>query len=271
MKKISLKIFIGLIWIQNSFSQISCDIENRPFQDGEYLEYNVTYEWGFVTIKAGEVIFEVNDEKKLGKNVYHFEGTGRTYDNYDWIYKVRDKYDTWVDTMDLSPHEFFRTADEGGNKYSNHYVFDRTVDSIYVETAIEDLVTYDTLGYQNCLFDILSLVYYCRTIDFDSLVINQKVPLKIILGGEKSEIYVRYLGKEVQEVDDVGSFNTVKFSALLVEGSIFSKGEDMYIWLTDDKNRFPVRVQAEIWVGSVNSVLRSYKGLKYPVISKIED
>ncbi|MBT6438379.1 MAG: DUF3108 domain-containing protein [Flavobacteriales bacterium] len=270
--KIPLTIFYFLIHSCVSlFGQSGCGIESKPFQDGEYLEYNVTYDWGFVTLNAGEVIFEVNNEKKSGKDVYHIEGTGRTYENYDWMYKVRDKYDTWVDTTDLSPNEFWRTADEGGAKYSNYYTFDRTVDSIYTKSTTEDIEKLDTLAHEDCLFDVLSLVYYCRTVNFDSLEINQKVPLVLILGGERTEIFIRYLGKEVQEVEDVGSFNTIKFSALLVEGSMFSGGEDMYIWLTDDKNRLPIRVQAEIWVGSVNSVLRSYKGLKYSVISKIED
>ncbi|MBL4623824.1 MAG: DUF3108 domain-containing protein, partial [Flavobacteriales bacterium] len=101
--------------------------------------------------------------------------------------------------------------------------------------------------------------------------INQKVPLVLILGGERTEIYVRYLGKEQVEIEGVGTFSTVKFSALLIEGTMFSGGEDMYIWLTDDKNRFPVRVKADILIGSVNAILKQYSGLKYPLVSKINE
>lgn len=124
---------------------------------------------------------------------------------------------------------------------------------------------------EDCLFDVLSLVYYCRTLDFSSYELNQKVPLTLILDGERTEIYIRYLGKEEMEVDDVGTFNTIKFSALLVEGSMFSGGEDMFIWVTDDKNRFPVRVQADILIGSVNATIDDWKGLKYSLTSKQKD
>ncbi|MBL4652063.1 MAG: DUF3108 domain-containing protein [Flavobacteriales bacterium] len=252
-------------------AQTGCEISNKPFQDGELLTYNVSYDWGFITLNAGEVVFEVNEENKFDNRVYHLEGTGRTYENYDWMYKVRDKYDTWVDTTDLSTFLFYRTANEGGKKYANYYTFNREIDSIYTKSITEKETVYDTLAYENCLFDVLSLVYYCRTIDFTSLELNQKIPLTLILDGKRTEIYVRYLGTELQEIEDIGTFNTVKFSALLIEGAMFSGGEDMYIWLTDDKNRFPVRVQADILIGSVNAILKEYSSLKYPLTSIINE
>ncbi len=110
----------GVVW-----SQSACDLVHRPFRAGEFLEYEVSYDWSFITFNAGEVTFKVSEEERFGKSVYHLEGYGSTYESYDWIYKVRDKYDTWIDTTDLSPNLFYRTADEGGHKYANHYNFNR--------------------------------------------------------------------------------------------------------------------------------------------------
>ncbi|MBL4625184.1 MAG: DUF3108 domain-containing protein, partial [Flavobacteriales bacterium] len=166
MKTHHIIFFVFLVCCLISKAQTGCELSSKPFQDGELLEYNVSYDWGFITLNAGEVIFEVNEEEKFDKPVYHLQGTGRTYENYDWMYKVRNRYDTWVDTTDLSPNLFSREADEGGSKYSNYYTFDRQVDSIYTKSTIEEKVVYDTLAYEDCLFDVLSLVYYCRTINF---------------------------------------------------------------------------------------------------------
>ncbi len=135
----------------------------------------------------------------------------------------------------------------------------------------EDEVVYDTLSYEACLFDVLSLVYYCRTIDLESYDIDEKIPLSLMLDGKKTEIYIRYLGKETQAIEGMGTFKALKFSALLVEGAMFSGGEDMYVWVTDDSNRFPVRVQAEILIGSVNATLKGYENLKYPVQAKLNN
>jgi len=45
------------------------------------------YNWNFVWLSAGEVIFEIKDEG----DYYHIDVTGRTYASYEWFCKVRDK------------------------------------------------------------------------------------------------------------------------------------------------------------------------------------
>jgi hypothetical protein len=57
---------------------------------------------------------------------------------------------------------------------------------------------------------------------------------------------------------------------LLIEGTIFKGGEDMYVWVTDDKNRIPVLVEAKILIGSVKAYLESAKGLRNSSDARIE-
>ena len=86
----------------------------------------------------------------------------------------------------------------------------------------------------------------------------------ILLDGKIFPLYVRYLGKEQYTSTTLGKFNCIKFRPLLVEGSIFRKGEHMTVWVTDDENKLPLYIETEIIVGTVKVSLHAYKGLRHP-------
>ncbi len=85
---------------------------------------------------------------------------------------------------------------------------------------------------------------------------------------QEYDLYVRYEGKEKYETK-LGTFNCIKFKPLLVEGDVFKEGEGMTVWVTDDQNRIPVRVESDLMVGRVTCDLKSYGGTKYPFTSKV--
>ena len=120
----------------------------------------------------------------------------------------------------------------------------------------------DTLHNQSDVFDVLSAIYQCRSLDFNLIKINEKIPVKIVLDGKVYPLYVRLIGKEIIKDRSDKKYRCIKFSALLVEGSIFKGGEDMNIWVTDDENRVPVLVEAKILIGSVKVYLNRTEGLK---------
>lgn len=70
-----------------------CASTNNTFNVGETLVYKIYYNWNFVWIPAGEVVFKVFDEG----DKYHYQAKGRTYESYEWFYVVKDDYDSWVD------------------------------------------------------------------------------------------------------------------------------------------------------------------------------
>jgi hypothetical protein len=82
-------------------------------------------------------------------------------------------------------------------------------------------------------------------------------------------LYVRYLGKE-QIKTKYGTFNAIKFRPLLIEGTLFKGGEKMTVWVTDDANHLPVRVDSPILVGSVKVDLMDYSKVRNPVTSLIK-
>ena len=76
------------------------------------------------------------------------------------------------------------------------------------------------------------------------------------------------MGKEVIKTK-YGKFRAIRFKPLLVKGTIFEGGEKMEVWISDDNNKIPLRVESPISVGSVKVDMMSYRNLRYPLTSLI--
>jgi len=127
----------------------------------------------------------------------------------------------------------------------------------------------DTIKITECTYDVLSILYYTRNIDYSALYPGDTIPVTILLDNELTNIYFRYLGKENIRVRGFGKFGCIKFSVYLVEGTLFEGGEDMEVWVTDDENRIPLKINSPILVGSVKARIISMKGVKHPLNSRI--
>lgn len=247
-----------------------CFNTNFAFQVGEKITYNVAYNWHFIWINAGYVEFEVKNAKFMERDVYHFDAYGTTFKAYDWFFKVRDSFEAYLDMKSLKPLWFERKTYEGGYSVHNEYIFDHRNKRIFSFTENSNKpFSRDTLTLPSCTFDVISLSYYARNLDFNDLEVNDTVPVSAIIDNELFNLYIRYLGKEVIKTKDGSKYNCIKFSALLVEGTIFKGGEDLFVWVTDDKNRIPVLVEAKILVGSVKALLISTRGLRNKITAKL--
>ena len=105
--------------------------------------------------------------------------------------------------------------------------------------------------------------------NFKNLQVNEKVYLNFFLDNELFPSYFKYLGKEIIQTK-FGKFKAIKIAPLLVKGSMFEGGEHMTIWVTDDENHIPIRIETPIIVGSIKVDMKSYEGLRYPLSSLIE-
>ena len=249
-----------------------CGARNTTFKVGEEISYDIFYNWGFIWLNAGWVDFKVKETIYQGKSVYFFDGVGETRENYDWIYKVRDRYQSYANKETLMPIWFYRINHEGNFDIENKYYFHHDKKIAYSFTENSDKpYSEDTIQIKECTLDLLSMIYHARNIDMTNIKVNDKIPINCVIDNEIFDIYIRYLGKEEMTDKQGQTFKCLKFSALLVEGTIFKGGEDMFIWLTDDENRVPVMVQAKILIGSVKAFWTGYKNLRYPVESLIKN
>ena len=247
-------------------SSVCSEAVNVPFQSGEELVYKVYYNLNFVWISAGEATFKVTDEGSR----YHFSATGVTYDSYEWFYKVRDYYDTYADKQTLLPQTSIRHIKE--NRYSIYDKVDfdqKNRKATYSRGQVQERATlHGTLPLSDCMHDILSIIYYCRSLDYSAVQNGQDFPAKIMLDEETFSLKYRFMEREEKSIRGLGKFSTLRFSPQLVAGNVFKENAQMKIWASDDANKVPLMIESPVAVGSVKIVLKSYKGLRYDLSSQ---
>ncbi len=254
MIKIGFTLVLSILAIPLSAGSEFCGVNNTAFLSGERTTFKVFYNVIGIYVDAGTTTFSVNTEKYNGLPVYHVVGEGRSNSRYDWIFKVRDKYESYIDTATLRPYKFIRNVDEGGYKKYENITFNHEAG-----TAVS---TKGVFKIPDCIQDVLSAIFYARNIDFDKYKPGDKIPFTLFMDDEVHELYVRYLGKETVKTR-YGKFKSVKFKPLLIGGTMFEGGERMTVWVSDDKNRLPLRIESPISVGSVKVDMMGYLNLRY--------
>lgn len=257
------KIFFFLFFIP-IISNSQCLTKNVAFKSGEKLNYQIYYNWGFIWMNAGEVYFNVDTTVYNSKKAFLFDSYGSTYPKYDFIFKVRDSYKSIVDRETLLPMKFTRNVSEGSEKIDVTNIFDYRKKTIYnfCKSNKKSMII-DTLKLTPCIFDVLSIIYYTRNIDFSKSKLNDKIPITIILDNEIHQLYIRYLGIETIKDKSQKSHECIKFKPLLVDGTIFKGGEDMTVWVSKDNNKIPILIEANILIGSIKVYLSETKGLRW--------
>jgi hypothetical protein len=245
-----------------------CFNSNTAFGDGEAISYTISYNWGPVWVDAGVVTFSAGLETWRGKAAWHLKSTGRTFPSYDMLFKVRDYYDSWIDPGSFRSFEFRRNIYEGGYTLLNTLAFDPETARVITNTkANNNQRPADTLLMRNCSFDMLSAVYYTRTLDFSGFAVGTTRTVTVLIDDGYYDITLRMIGREVVETTAGKRFRCLKFAAKMVQGTIFQGDEDVVVWVTDDQNKVPVYIEAKILVGTVKAYLKSTKGLRNPVTS----
>lgn len=261
MKKILLIFILFSFSARLTAGDDFCGIRNNTFNAGESLSLIVFYNALGLYINAGTANLTVYNERLFNKPVYHIVGTGATNSKYDWIFKVRDRYETYIDTGTLQPYKFIRNVDEGGFKKYENITFNHAAN-----TAITTQGVYKIPA---CIQDVVGAMYYARNIDFNKYKPGDKIPFFLFLDNEVYNMYIRYEGKETVKTR-YGKFRAIKFKPLLVKGTIFEGGERMTVYVSDDGNKIPLRIETPLLVGSVKVDMMSYDNLRYPLTSLIK-
>ena len=251
-------VFILSSFETNQAENEFCGIKNTAFLAGETITMKVFYNAAGVYIGAGEATFTTSLERFNGKTSYHCVGEGKTYPFFDNFFRVRDRYETYIDTTTMLPIKFIRNVDEGGYKIYNNVTFNHSA-----ATAVSTNGIFKT---SSCIQDVISSIYYARNINFDKYKPEDKIPFDMFLDDEVYHLYIRYLGKETVKTR-YGKFRAIKFKPLLIKGTIFEGGEKMTAWISDDPNHIILRVESPIAVGSIKVDMYGYKNLRYPLTS----
>jgi hypothetical protein len=235
------------------------NIENKAFAAGEYLKFDVKY--GFVT--AGDAWMTVTDTTMPNGRMCHRINFGvDSKPFFNWIYKVVDRYSTFIDSKGMFPWRFEQHISEG--TFRRDFVADFDQVNHMANTSEKN---YRIPAY---VHDIMSAFYFARTMDFKGFRPGQKVHLQNFYKDSTYELDVKFKGRQQIEVPS-GKFNCIIVEPLAREGGLFKSDGQVYVWLTDDERRMPVKVSTKIVIGSIDCELIEYRGLNGPINAKVEE
>ncbi len=246
----------------------SCSIENTAFVPGEKIVYKIYYNWNFIWLAAGEVVFEVSEEG----DQYHLSAEGRTYKSYEWFYKIKDYYDTYVDKETLLPSLSIRDINEGKYRLYDEISFDqRKRKAVSLRGRSKEEAKIQRYDIEPCMHDLLSILYYTRNLDFSNFKEGDIIPIKLFMDEETWPLNLEFRGRDDnKKIKGNGRFKTIKFGPEVIEGYYFKKDAEMNVWVSDDENKIPLLIESPVSVGSIKAVIKEYNGLRHDLGAEVE-
>ena len=252
-------ISLANIGLSNSFGAP----EVRPFQRGEYLRYNIHYG----LLNAGEATFKVLDTQVhlSGKPHYAVKVTGRSYRSWDLFFKVRDYYYSYIDSTTMTPTIYSRSISEGGYSEKESFLFKGSEKVARGKVNDRDTSVAIPLKVQ----DLASMLYYARSFKFYQKEIGSSLPIDVFFGAKWYSSRATFVGYEEIKTE-LGTFRCMKIVPDLVAGRVFKGQNDMMVYVSDDENQVPIRIESEIFIGSIKVDLTEFENLSYPLSSKVK-
>ena len=230
-----------------AFSQ---EIPNKAYKSGEKLVYVVSY--GF--IDAGRAALNVIEKEQNGKKYHLAIATGQSIGIANKMFKVLDTYQSIMDAETGLPVKAIRDIHEDNYKLYDEVYYNRTNNTVKSERKGVVEVPEGTA-------DILSALYISRRVKFNDLKKGDVVKINTYFDGEVFPLEIRYYGNETIKTA-FGKINCMKFSPVVEPGRIFDSPDDVSIWISNDFNKIPVRIQFDLIIGSVKCDLKEYENLR---------
>ncbi len=231
---------------------------NDAFQDGEWFRFRMRY--GF--LNASYAIATVRETTFKDQAVYHVAATGKTTGFARWFFKVDDYFDSYFEKDIVRPIRFVRNISEGNYKRHVEIDFDHNTQSGIMHDLLRKTKT--EIDFALNLQDLVSTFYFLRNhFDLEGIQVGETASLHMIYDKKPFAFRFRFLGYENVKTK-FGVVPCVKFRPYVEEGRIFKKESGLSLWVSNDNNRIPIKVVAELSVGSLDVDLVGFKGLKHP-------
>ncbi|MDQ3292193.1 MAG: DUF3108 domain-containing protein [Bacteroidota bacterium] len=257
MNKIYLAVICVFLVISGFIIQQPLDLpaERPSFTTGELLKYKVHY--GLINAAEAEIelapdIHKVNDRPCYRANVF-----GKTVGSFDFFIRIRDTWRSYIDTSAIIPQKYHRNIEEGRYRKKETVTFNHKDHTALVETK-------QTLNLKvpERVQDVVSGFYYLRTLNLDQYRVGDVIRLKGYFYKKVYDMQIVYKGRETVETK-AGTFRAFKLVPQMPDNDLFAGKNSVSVYLSDDKNKIPVLIKAELLVGAVKVDLYEYNGLKH--------
>ena len=253
-KKLLILLFSGLIGFTNAQN-------DSAFDGGEWFKFRMSYSgW----MKAGEATLKVQETTLDGKPVYHVVGKGKTTGPIKLFFKVKDRYESYFDRNKLIPYKFIRDINEGGHTKNIEIAFDQTNQKAHIFNKKHN--TRKVIDTRPNVQDMVSTFYYLRNnLDVSTLKVGDEIRTDMFFDEENYGFKIKYLGKETLRTK-FGKVSCLKFRPYVMAGRVFKEEESLTLWVSADKNRIPLRMKADLAIGSLRADLDAFRGLKHQFV-----
>jgi hypothetical protein len=267
MKKLAFGLFIVSLFsgfVSQDERDLFTPVKNQSFTRGEEIHFKMTY--GMFTVGKGSAkihpeYFKIND-----RDCFKVDVSGKTVGMVDWVADVNDQWGAYIDTAALVPHQFYRKIREGRYKKDEWTNFDHENRRIEVKTLdkkgkLKEPKYYEAPAHVR---DMIGGFLYLRVMDFSKLQVNDTVLVTGFFEDEFYKLKIIYKGKETVKLK-VGRVRALVFKPVMPKNKVFDGENSITAWFSDDKNRIPLKISAEMFIGSAGVELISYKNLKNPL------
>ena len=220
-----------------------------PFAVGETLTYDVSWS---TYLTAGTAVTTVREKKpSFSSTAYYIVAEGRPTPLLSKLYTLYYKLDTLLDSYTLLPQRGSNYSEEGKRHRFRTTQFDRAAKKVFFEYKTDTTVKAD-FPTSAVTQDALSAIYVLRAIPIKA---GDRMTMPISDDGinYKAQFDV---GPAEQVKTPMGQRNAWRVMLALFDDTNRPVGRNLGIWLSDDPRRLPVKVQADLPVGSFNLLLR---------------
>jgi len=231
-------------------------VEQDAISKGEVLRYKVHY--GFINAAEAVIdvdpdIHQVNNRPCYKANVY-----GKTLGSFDYFVRIRDTWRSYIDTAAILPQHFYRNIEEGKYRKKENVSFDH-----YRNVAmVEEKKRNDTYKTPANVQDMVSGAFYLRTLKLDKYKNGDQIRLQGFFDNKVFDFTIVFRGREIVDTK-AGKIRAFKLVPKMPDNKLFSGADAVSVYLSDDKNKIPVLIQAELLVGAVKVNLYKASGLRY--------
>ncbi|MEX2593956.1 MAG: DUF3108 domain-containing protein [Anditalea sp.] len=237
--------------------------QNEQFSGGEELTFKVKYL--FFNAAEAKMTISKNIYQIKGRSTYKIDVYGRTLNIFK-IFYVKDNWGTYMDTARLIPYISYRHIEEGNYRKHEQIDFDHEKETATVNIFDRDNKRINETTSHDIPANVQGIVsgfYLLRTMDLSSLTKGEEISIRGFFDKKLYNINLTFEGKE-RISTKVGEFDTFVFSPTMPGNKLFSGERPVKVWITDDKNRIPVKITANLVVGSLDMDITKATGLRHP-------
>lgn len=247
-----------------------CKFHNTAFSSGEFLTYNLYYNWQFIWVKAGNASLSTIQTVHKGLPAYRASLTTRGSERVDGMFILRDTL-LCYSSLQMEPL-YYRKGAREGDRYTVDEVFYSysggkcNIRQHRQKNSGKHEWRRSTLDY--CVYDMLNIFLRARSFSVSGWKKGHVVDFPIADGNGVTPARLVYQGKKNIKADNNVRYRCLQLSYLELEKGKYKRIVDFYV--TDDSNHVPVRLDMFLRFGSAKAFLVGYKGLRNSVTSIVK-